>query len=66
MFGYMMAPTHPYAVVVGEDGTYSIDGIPPGKYTVKAWHPRFGVQKTKLEVPANAAASANFTFSNKK
>jgi hypothetical protein len=66
MFGYMMAPTHPYAVVVAEDGTYSIDGIPPGKYTVKAWHPRFGVQKTKLEVPANGAAGADFTFSNKK
>jgi hypothetical protein len=63
MFGYMMAPTHPYAVVVAEDGSYSIDGIPPGKYTVKAWHPRFGVQKTKLEVPANGAASADFTFS---
>ncbi len=66
MFGYMMAPTHPYAVVVAEDGTYSIDGIPPGTYTVKAWHPRFGVQKAKLEVPANGAASADFTFSNKK
>ena len=23
MFGFMMAPTHPYAVVVGEDGSYT-------------------------------------------
>ena len=45
MFGFMMAPTHPYAVVVKEDGSYSIDNIPPGKYTVKAWHPRFGVKE---------------------
>jgi len=65
MFGYMMAPTHPYTVVVAEDGSYSIDDIPPGKYTVKAWHPRFGLQKTKLEVPANGAATADFTFSSK-
>jgi len=65
MFGFMMAPTHPYAVVVGEDGSFSIDNIPPGKYTVKAWHPRFGIQKTKLEVPAKDAVTADFTFSNK-
>jgi hypothetical protein len=65
MFGYMMAPTHPYTVVVAEDGSYSIDDIPPGKYTVKAWHPRFGLQKTKLEVSANGAATADFTFSSK-
>jgi hypothetical protein len=64
MFGYMMAPTHPYAVVVGEDGSYSIDDVPPGKYTVQAWHPRFGLQKTTLEVPAKGVASADFTFSN--
>jgi hypothetical protein len=66
MFGFMMAPPHPYAVVVAEDGSYSIDDIPPGKYTVKAWHPRFGIQKAKLEVPANGAVEANFTFSDKK
>ena len=65
MFGFMMAPTHPYAVVVGEDGSFSIDDIPPGKYTVKAWHPRFGIQKSKLEVSAKGAVTADFTFSNK-
>ena len=64
MFGFMMAPKHPYAVVVNEDGTYSIDDVPPGEYTVKAWHPRFGIQKSKLTVPANDTTEANFTFSN--
>lgn len=63
MFGFMMAPKHPYAVVVNEDGSYSIDNVPPGTYTVKAWHPRFGIKKTELTVPENGAAEANFTFS---
>jgi hypothetical protein len=62
MFGFMMAPVHPYAVVVGEDGSFSIDNIPPGKYTVKAWHPRLGVKKTKLTVPAKGTADADFKF----
>lgn len=62
MFGYMMAPKHPYAVVVGDDGSFSLDGIPAGEYTLKAWHPRFGIQKTTIVVPASGATSADFTF----
>ena len=61
-----MAPKHPYAVVVEEDGSYAIDDVPPGEYTVKAWHPRFGIQKSKLTVSASAATEANFTFSDKQ
>ncbi len=65
MFGFMMVPKHPYAVVVNEDGTYTLDDVPPGEYTVSAWHPRLGIQKTKLTVPAKGTAEANFTFSVK-
>lgn len=63
MFGFMMAPKHPYAVVVGEDGSFSIDNIPPGEYTLKAWHPRFGIQKATIVVPDSGSATADFTFS---
>jgi len=63
MFGFIMAPTHPYAVVVGEDGSYSIDNLPPGKYTLKAWHPRYGIKKTKIEVEAKGTVEADFAFS---
>jgi len=63
MFGFMMAPPHPYAVVVGEDGSYSIDNVPPGKYTLKAWHPTFGVKKVKIKVDAKGKVETNFAFS---
>jgi len=64
MFGFIMAPTHPYAVVVGDDGTYTIDNVPPGKYTLKAWHPRFGIKKTKITVTAKGTVDGNFAFSD--
>lgn len=64
MFGFMMAPEHPYAEVVGSDGTFAIKDVPPGSYTVKAWHPRFGLKEVKVTVPAKGAAEANFEFSN--
>ena len=64
MFGFIMAPTHPYAVVVGDDGSYSIDNLPPGKYTLKAWHPRYGIKKTKIVVEAKGTVEASFAFSD--
>lgn len=64
MFGFMMAPAHPYAVVVDEDGSYSLDDVPPGSYTVKAWHPRLGLKSTQLTVPENGNIKADFTFSD--
>ncbi|MDP6389844.1 MAG: carboxypeptidase-like regulatory domain-containing protein [Alphaproteobacteria bacterium] len=63
MFGFMMAPKHPYAVVVGDDGSFTLDNVPAGKYTLKAWHPRFGVKKAKVTVKAGGAVDANFKFS---
>ncbi|MBI3753964.1 MAG: DUF2012 domain-containing protein [Deltaproteobacteria bacterium] len=63
MFGFMMAPEHPYAEVVGEDGSFAIKDVPPGTYTVKAWHPRFGLKEGKVTVAAKGAADVNFEFS---
>jgi hypothetical protein len=63
MFGFMMAPEHPYAEVVGEDGSFTIKDVPPGSYTVKAWHPRFGLKEGKVTVAAKGAADVNFEFS---
>lgn len=65
MFGFILAPTHPYAVVVADDGSYSIDNVPPGKYTLKAWHPTFGVKKAKIKVGAKGKVETNFAFAAK-
>ncbi len=63
MFAFMMTPEHPYAEVVGEDGSFVIKDVPPGSYTVKAWHPTLGLKETKVTVPAKGTVEANFTFS---
>jgi hypothetical protein len=62
MFGYMMAPQHPYAVVVDEGGNFSLNNVPPGTYKLKAWHPSLGIQESEVTVPANGNIEANFNF----
>ncbi len=46
MHGYVHVFDHPYAAVTNAKGEFSIKGIPPGTYTVEAWHEALG--KTKM------------------
>jgi len=54
---------HPYFAVSGADGSFSIPNLPPGTYTLAAWHERLGTQTMSVTVAAKEAkADANFTF----
>ena len=62
MFGFMLAPQHPYAVVVDDTGSFAINDIPAGTYKLKAWHPTLGVQESEVTVTANETIEANFNY----
>ncbi len=51
---------HPFYAVTGDDGSFSIQGLPPGEYTVEAWHEKFGPQTATVKVPDQG--EVNFTF----
>jgi hypothetical protein len=65
MTGYVGVMGHPFFAVTDENGAFEIPKVPPGKYTVEAWHERFGTKSTELTVAANAPADAKFTFESK-
>ena len=56
---------NPYNAVVGEDGSFTIDGVPPGSYEVHAFHPILGLQEAKVTVAAQGKATADFAFAAK-
>jgi hypothetical protein len=56
---------NPYYAIVGEDGTYSIDDIPPGTYEVYAWHPTLGKQELNVTIQAKTHTKADFSFAAK-
>jgi len=53
---------HPFFQVTGDDGTFSLKGLPAGEYTVEAWHERFGTQELKVKVGAKETGKADFAF----
>ena len=38
MSGIILVSENPYHAVVSEDGTFTIEGVPPGDYTLTVWH----------------------------
>jgi hypothetical protein len=66
MKSYIGVLKHPFFAVSAEDGTFTIKGVPPGTYTVAAWHEKGGPNGTEktmqVTVPANGAGKADFSF----
>ena len=62
MNAYVGVLDHPYFAVTGPDGKFSLKGLPPGTYTIEAWHEKAGTQTAQVTVGAKETKQANFTF----
>ena len=51
---------HPYYAQTAASGTFSIEGIPPGRYLFRAWHPALGFADDSVSVVAGQQASVAF------
>ena len=48
---------HPYFATTNAAGAFTLDGVPPGKYHVRAWHPGLGIANDSVTVVAGQSAS---------
>jgi hypothetical protein len=66
MKSYVGVLKHPFFAVTAEDGSFTIKGVPPGTYTVAAWHEKGGPNGTEktmqVTVPASGSGKADFAF----
>jgi plastocyanin len=65
MRAYAVVTDHPYFDVTGDDGTFTLENVPPGTYTLEAWHPELGLQTTTIHV-GHGTARHTFTFTAPK
>lgn len=65
MQAYVGVEDHPFFAVSGEGGSFSIDKLPAGTYTIEAWHEKYGTQTATVTVADGETKSQDFTFSAK-
>ena len=54
--------SHPFFAVTGEDGSFKLKGIPPGKYTLAAWHEKYGTNEIEVVVAPKEDKTVNFDY----
>jgi plastocyanin len=62
MKSYIGVLKHPFFAVSGNDGKFEIKGLPPGDYTIEAWHERLGATTQKVTLAAKDSKTVDFTL----
>ena len=57
MTGYVAIATNPFFAVSDADGNFKIEKLPPGAYTLEAWHERLGTKTADVQVAADQTAN---------
>lgn len=62
MHSFVGVRPDPFYAVSGADGSFTITGLPPGTYTIEAWHEKFGTQTATVTIAGTETKTANLTF----
>ena len=62
MRAYINVVSHPFFAITGDDGSFTIKGLPPGTYTVEVVHEKYGNQEVQVTVGAKESKTADFTI----
>ena len=65
MRAYIGVVDHPYFAVSKPDGSFAIEGLPPGTYTIGFWHESLGTQEQEISVAPRDRAAVTVTFKGK-
>jgi plastocyanin len=63
MRAYVGVLDHPFYAVTSEDGAFTLTGLPPGTYTIEAWHETLGTRTQTVTIGAKQSKDIAFAFS---
>jgi plastocyanin len=62
MRAFLSVVSHPFFAVTGEDGAFTLRGVPPGNYTVETIQEKFGRKTAQVTVAAHESKTVDFTY----
>ncbi len=62
MRSWIGVSSHPFFAVTGDDGAFTLSGVPPGTYTIEVVHEKLGRKEGKVTLTASGTASIDFTY----
>lgn len=62
MENWLYMVKNPYYAISDESGSFHIDNIPPGDYTLVAWHPVLGMKEQHVTVTSGGRLPVDFGF----
>jgi len=65
MSGYFAVLKTSHYMVTGDDGRFNLPNLPPGRYTVTAWHEMYGTQSKDVTISGSESLSLDFAFTAK-
>jgi len=65
MAAWVGVTAHPYFAVTDAAGAFEIRNLPPGTYTLEAWHEVLGTQTAQVTIGEKQAQTVAFTFAAK-
>jgi plastocyanin len=65
MHGTFAVLKNSHYAMSGEDGGFTLPSLPPGKYTVTAWHESYGEQTQDVTISGSETKTINFVFKAK-
>jgi len=59
---YVAVFSHPYFQVTGQDGSFSLKNVPPGTYTLTAWHEHYGTSEQTVTLAPKGEQTVTISF----
>ena len=64
MIAHILVLPNVFHTMPGDDGSYSVVGVPPGRYEITAWHELFGRVSVTVDVASGEITAVDLTFSD--